>query len=216
MLLKESSVRVFTHYSVSLCMVRYLMLTYFNLWTKYRGCSQIRYPTLSRMSSQLPVTSFHSSLTHVVSPQETYTGVHLILRSKLSRRNHLLCLPPSVPPTHLSLGIHSWSSDLFMPWSWHRQRSSSKAWAGWGIMGWHKDFSGHPSMLPLLSSLHISVHKAVPAHCCGVFALPVKEETPAYASEALKLYWDSNSVLRLLRWRRVPYARMQEEKIHYC
>lgn len=54
-------------------------------------------------------------------------------------------------------------------------------------MVWHKGFSGYPSMLPLLSPLHSSAHKAVPAHCCSFFSLPDKQETPAYASEALKL-----------------------------
>lgn len=144
---------------------------------------------LSTESSQLPVTSFHSSLTHRMSPQETYTQVHLISRSRLSRRNHLLCFPPSVPPSHPSLGIHPplilrAVHDLELAVAEEQQQSLS--WMSMGN-GWHEAFSGHPSMLPLLSPLHSSAQKAVPAHCCRDFALPDKQETPAYASEALKL-----------------------------
>ena len=108
------------------------------------------------------------------------TERHLRSRSKLSRRCYFLHFSPSVPPILLPLGIHSCSLELFMTWSWQRQRRSSKGWAGRG------SFSRQPVAL-VLSPLHSPAQKALPAHCCGFFVLTGSQETLPHASETLRL-----------------------------
>lgn len=84
------------------------MLAYFNLWIKHRGCPQIRHPTLSMLSSKLPMASLNSSLTHMMpsqeahcqAPWETFKIQEQIIQEKLF----------SLLPTFCA---------TYLPFSWH-------------------------------------------------------------------------------------------------
>lgn len=131
------------------------MLTYFSLWIKHRSCSQIRYAALFTLSPKLPMASIYKSMCiWWCHKRIQFRPTEQHLRSSTTLPRHFfLCFPSSVPPTCLSLDIHSCSLflcslQLLVSWMYQWQQMSRNGWKGWergSIRWWNSGFSQHSS-----------------------------------------------------------------------